>query len=145
MAITKIGSAAITVLEREDFFTIGWGDLNLLDMVYDESGLTWRYARDRQPARRLGKPGGELHPLDRYARVLNALGRDRRFQKFLFRCADNGGRERLMRAFRCRELVVCINCGWVGRRAPQRIRAWPKKCINCGRNGTVVQNDLAGM
>ncbi len=89
-----IGDAAVTVLaaQREQGWpgdTITRGDCATLDDIADRSGFLALHP---------------MHPLDRHIRVLNALERDPRFEKFLFRCVDSGGvRERLVRAFRLRK------------------------------------------
>ena len=69
---------------------IAWGDCYTLDEIAERSGFDALHP---------------LHPLDRHIRILNALDRDPRFEKFLFRCVDSGGvRERLVRAFRLRKI-----------------------------------------
>jgi len=91
-SITRIGTAAIEVIEEFRCHQIGWGDCFLLDEVWSRAGVKWK-----EP----------LHPLDRHNRVLNTLARDRRFEKRYFRAHANtvgrGSGERLMRYFVVKE------------------------------------------
>ena len=88
-----VGDAAVALLAAQRARgwpgdLIAWGDCYTLDEIADHSGFDALHP---------------LHPLDRHRRILDALDRDPRFEKFFFRCVDSGGvRERLVRAFRLR-------------------------------------------
>ncbi len=82
-----VGDAAIALREQVIYSNrsaVEWGDIDFLEAIDVESGHS-------EPA----------HPLNRHRRVLNALERDPRFEKYLFRCFV-GNRETLVRAFRYR-------------------------------------------
>lgn len=86
-----IADATVAYLQAHGETIIGYGHLDALDRVANAAGyhaLYYRTTRD--------------HPLNRHKAVLDALDRDPRFEKFLFRCMVNGTRdqERLVRAFR---------------------------------------------
>lgn len=62
---TKVGDITLEVLKETDNPAVMWGDCGLLDTIGERAG--W----------------GRMHPLVRWQRVLNALDRDERFEKWL--------------------------------------------------------------
>ena len=79
-----VGNAVIRLFHTPAFahmYTVAWGECDLLDAIAREAELP------------------PTHALDRHKRVLDALERDPRFEKFLFR-VWLGNREGNARAFR---------------------------------------------
>lgn len=82
-----IADCMVRVLENEGASTILWGDCGLLDdcaHMAKEHGISNIF---------------DMHPMDRWSRVLNALEKDKRFVKW--RVIINIGRHQSRRAVRC--------------------------------------------
>ncbi len=88
----KIGDVAIQVMGEEKSPYIGYETFGMLDEVYSRS--------KKEGIIRGFKPSSQLnnHPLNRHQVILNALGRDNRFKKWMMRCT-NGRAEVLVRMF----------------------------------------------
>lgn len=73
------------VLIENDSDTVGWGSLDILDECSSRCTHTNL---------------NELHPLERHARILNALDRSKLFTKFFFRLdIFQNNQSRLVRGF----------------------------------------------
>jgi hypothetical protein len=84
MQTHAVGDAAIRLFRTPEFShmtTVSWGECDLLDAIAREAGMP------------------HLHVLRRHKRILDALERDSRFEKFLFRC-QRGGHKGNARAFK---------------------------------------------
>jgi len=82
--MSKIGDAVLRVFQTPEWShmgTVAYGECELLDAIASEAGFP------------------SMHPLNRHKRVLDALDRDPRFEKFKFRCWL-GNREGLARGYR---------------------------------------------
>lgn len=83
----KITDVAIELMKKEGSEYIGYESFGLLDDVFFE-------CKKRGIVKEIGSYGGKIrrpHPLNRHQVVLNALDRDKRFEKFFIKCC--GGRE----------------------------------------------------
>lgn len=79
-----VGNAVLRLLQTpawQHMEAVAWGECDFLDAIASEAGFP------------------SIHVLTRHKRVLDALERDRRFEKFLFK-VWLGNREGCARAFR---------------------------------------------
>lgn len=79
----RVGDVALQVLKEENFPHVAYGELTILDEI----------------AGRIGIMQSISHPLNRHMYILNALDRDKRFEKGKFR-VFLGNREGLARFFK---------------------------------------------
>lgn len=88
---TRIGDAALVVMKEQNIIRLAWGDAHALDEIRNRAGC--------EAKRRV--------PTDGWQHVLNALGRDERFEKRYFRGhtgARGGGiQKRRLRMFVIKE------------------------------------------
>lgn len=86
--ITKIGTAALEVMRENNWATVTWGDVDVLDAI-GSIGI---------------ENSSMMHPLDRHETILAALDRDHRFRKFYIQgdiCTKHGvWQKRRLRAFK---------------------------------------------
>lgn len=97
----QIGDIAIEVMKEEGIENIGFNEFGMLDEVFDR-------AKKEGIVKEVGSRGGNLnpHPINRQNVVLNALDRDKRFEKYFIQCCDRTGmREVLVREFKLKERV----------------------------------------
>jgi hypothetical protein len=88
-----IADVAVVVLKRTDNPGVMWGDTMLLDEIAATCVQTTLMQR---------KDGTATHPLARHKRILDALERDKRFEKWYIRFNGLVGRS-LVRSFRLRK------------------------------------------
>ena len=92
----KIGDIAIDVMTEEKSENIGYNEFGMLDEVFGR-------AVKEGIVKPVGSRGGRLnpHPINNQTIMLNALDRDKRFEKFYIRiCSRTVNREILAREFR---------------------------------------------